>query len=252
MNPTEQAIKELKSKVLALLGDPLSDRQFVDWLATYAARGQKILNPPQLGFKDESQRRSVLSDIGQFHSSQAVVDWAHSKHLTLPHNQNWWWCNPDNRTGRILGFDGNPEHPDQSFGIPRITNGIDVWIERMDGTLFKGHRDWLKLDRLQSGNGTSKRCECAGQDKACTLCNGTGILLKSSVQKLNQTGSLASIDPQHLRVAKQFLSTEGALTRFAVKYQAVVGAVLDATTEEAVARAYGVYIDKKLQEEVLT
>lgn len=86
----------------------------------------------------------VIKEIHGFGVQQRVVDWCHKHKITLPKKELWWWLDKgDTNTGYIKGLL-------MSRGYPRITNGIDVWIERPDGTLFKGHKDWLKWDRRPS------------------------------------------------------------------------------------------------------
>ena len=241
MNLSDSILK-VKARLGSLLCDDLSEADFVDKLSRLAGESETILRSFQ---SNNKQRIEVGRD-------QSVIDWVHSKGITLPQNQVWWWCNPDNRTGRIVGFDGNPLHPDQSFGIPRITNGIDVYIERMDGTLFLGHKDWLKLDRKQSGNGVSKACACGGKDKECPDCGGSGVKEKSSIQKLKQTFKADKvIDSSHLCFAKRVLADKSgaSLERFKGAYADMVGKTMDATDGVGIARAFGEYLNKKWETE---
>lgn len=136
------SLSELKSKVRALLDSPSTDREFVDWLGAYAKHAKELLdgNSHQQNGLSEIQRRDLISSLSRFNSDQKAIDWAHEHKITLGKGVFWWWLNPDNRTGKIVGLDN-------SAGYPRITNGIDVWIERFDGSIFLGHRDWLKYDR---------------------------------------------------------------------------------------------------------
>lgn len=106
-----------------------------------------------------------------------VVQWCNEHKILLKKGDIWWWLvRPESsakipkvdktltgskleraikarelalrripeariRTGYIQGLEA------ETRGYPRITNGIDVWIERHDGTLFKGHRQWLVWDK---------------------------------------------------------------------------------------------------------
>ena len=159
MNNKAKDLLSLRGKLAALcadvpdhvfLADGKAQHDFVEWLKSFSSRAQQILNPPQAVAVTE---RDMLKAFGGFKNAQRVVDWCHEKKITLPHNQHWWFLgnqepgNPKCRTARIEGFDGNNSHPDATVGHPRITNGIDVYIERADGSTLLGHRDWLIWQR---------------------------------------------------------------------------------------------------------
>jgi hypothetical protein len=136
-------MQELRMKVSGLASLGLSDHEYLGWLESYVSRAHEILRPSETPAVDnEGMRQTILREYTQFGSDQAALDWAHRNKISLSKGP-WWWLNPDNRTGNIIGLEG-------SHGIPRITNGIDVWIERGDGSTFLGHRDWLKYDRRKA------------------------------------------------------------------------------------------------------
>lgn len=171
---TQDPLAELATKVKALLDErsAIGPEKFVAWLYSYAMRGQEILAPKQQPGL-ESDIRKEYNRFGTGVSGQRVVEWAHKHNIILPQGQHWWFIrerqaeytkgeaknsdllqNPP-RTGCIQGIPN-------SEGIPRITNGIDVYIERPDGTLLLGHRDNLKWDhkpkdltKLKSAKDTS-------------------------------------------------------------------------------------------------
>lgn len=131
-------IAEIKSKLRALLDSPVEDKDFVFWLAAYSKQADEALRGPVEHI--QPSRRDLVAELSRFASDQKAIEWAHQQKITLAKGQFWWWLNPDNRTGKIVGLEN-------SAGYPRITNGIDVWIERFDGSIFLGHRDWLKYDK---------------------------------------------------------------------------------------------------------
>lgn len=75
--------------------------------------------------------------------NQAVVDFCNKHRIILPKNEYWYCINGQGRTAWIQGLEASK----RAHGIPRITNGIVVWMELGNGELFLGHRDWLKYDR---------------------------------------------------------------------------------------------------------
>jgi hypothetical protein len=88
----------------------------------------------------ERDIRTCFSGLG---TRQAVIDFCALHHITLPKNEYWYCINANGRTAWIEGLEASK----RAHGIPRITNGVVVWMELADGTLFLGHRDWLKYDR---------------------------------------------------------------------------------------------------------
>jgi len=87
----------------------------------------------------------------EFTNDQRVVEFCEQKKLTLHKGRQWYWCTNQRRPdgslkyGAIIGL----EH---KRGVPRITNGVDVWIELEDGEMFLGHRDWWKGEKLMGTN----------------------------------------------------------------------------------------------------
>lgn len=133
----ETDIKDLKAKVMGLISRHTGDREFIDWLILYAKRGQEILHGGH-----EEPPSDVCRESRLFHNDQKVVDFAHAKHLVLDKRCLWWWIR-DQHEGEIQGLPG-------IRGTERITNGIIVYIEKGDGTVVQGHREWFKKDKKAS------------------------------------------------------------------------------------------------------
>lgn len=93
--------------------------------------------------KPKVTERDIRTCFVNLGIGQAVVDFCNKHKLTLPKNEYWYCINGQGRTATIQGL----EKSVKAHGIPRITNGVVVWMELGDGTLFLGHRDWLKYDR---------------------------------------------------------------------------------------------------------
>jgi len=159
-------LRDLASKVKASMDAVLNGQmplgQLESWLRTYAQRAQDL--------RSERSEPSC-SPAGASHeeqtwaSSQAVVDWCHKQQLTLD-KHSYWWTLPSEPTGHIRGLDN-------SHGTARITNGIDVWIERADGSLFKGHLAWFIKDKKPRAQREAKE-------------SPTSILLKQLQEQLKQ------------------------------------------------------------------
>lgn len=144
---------EIKQRIQHLLNEPHDDKEFVEWMKSYVVRAQEVLHPTSATITEE-QRKTILRNMKQFQLDQRVVDWSAKNKVLLAHNEYWWWLNDDERPAH---FHGLPE----TRGIPRITNGIDVWSELFSGKLFKGHRDNLVYERRSrkatNGNGSSAK-----------------------------------------------------------------------------------------------
>lgn len=155
-------LSELRTKVCGMLSDPaIDDMQFVEWLEVYTSRAHEILSPPIAELSLDCPEADIRREYNRFGtgvSGQRVIEWAHSHGITLPKEQHWWFI----RERQAEYAKGTAKESDllenvpttgyihgvpNSNGYPRITNGIDVYIERFDGSLFLGHRDWLRWDR---------------------------------------------------------------------------------------------------------
>jgi len=208
----EQDYNDLRLKVAKLLEEPLQPADFIGWLSRYAARGNDLLHGVSEQAVSEPQRRDMLKDLARFQSDQTVVDWANEHKILLDKGVFWWWLNPDEKTAKINGLDN-------SQGIPRITNGIDVWIERGDGSVFKGHRDWLKYDRRKATN------------------------LKDNASR-PQSESKPKLAARHVQVAQQIVAS-GNLSLLKDRYEQVVGKPLTiGLTVEEVSGAMAEYLEK--------
>lgn len=114
------------------------------WLGTYQRRIHDITHPAKS--LTEDQAACAARQWKEFTNDQRVVDFCEAKRLTLTRGRQWYWCskqtNKDGtpRLGEVIGLPG-------SRGTPRITDGVNVWIELLDGTMFLGHQDWFKGDR---------------------------------------------------------------------------------------------------------
>ena len=92
----------------------------------------------------------------EFSRDQRVVDFAHAHKLTLGRKRQWFWCsNQAYKDGSPLW--GNIVGLPTTHGIPRITNGVDVWIELPSGELFLGHQDWWQGERREGVTYPRKR-----------------------------------------------------------------------------------------------
>jgi hypothetical protein len=100
-------------------------------------RKTTTVEPPKVAERDI---RQCFTRMG---TAQAVVDFCNKHNITLPKDEYWYCINANGRTARIQGLESSVK----AHGIPRITNGIVVWMELGNGELFLGHRDWLKYDR---------------------------------------------------------------------------------------------------------
>jgi hypothetical protein len=124
-------------------------------LVALAKRAQLLLNPPA---SPTVETRDAIQHFRRFASDQRAIDWAHQQKITLAKGICWWWIGRDDRQAHINGLEADDGAT--LVGFPRITNGIDVWMERADGTIFLGHRDslvWHKLPR-QSKDQSAEHC----------------------------------------------------------------------------------------------
>jgi hypothetical protein len=73
----------------------------------------------------------------------AVVTFMARHRLTLPHREDWYIIHPmRQRPGQVNAL-GNLR------GIPRITNGIMLYIEKASGEVVEVHRDWFVYDDVE-------------------------------------------------------------------------------------------------------
>ena len=99
---------------------------------------------------------SLSREYKEFTRDQRVVDFAHAHKLTLGRKRQWYWCsNQENKDGSPRW--GNIVGLPTTHGIPRITNGVDVWIELTSGELFLGHQDWWQGERREGVTYPRKR-----------------------------------------------------------------------------------------------
>lgn len=148
MNQTPQELKDFQAKVRRELAEPMDAREFCQELQRYAKQGQVLLAPAVAEVFDEMTQRR---DEQAFSNPQMVVEWCHKHKVVLKAKMSHWFMNLEKKVGYINGLEK------ESVGIPRVTNGIDVWIERADGTIFVGHRDWLiyyKVQKDRAADGT--------------------------------------------------------------------------------------------------
>lgn len=171
-----------------------------------------------IGTVKQSRKAAPNPLVHGFGQSVQVVEFANKHKILLNPKEMWWMLEQGMRTGYIHGLEN-------SRGIPKITNGIDVWIERADGTIFKGHRDWLKWDRKP-------------REPRETSATGTSASVAASHR----------VAARYLEHAKAILVKDGVDT-FAEKYYAVTGqrAVLMLDTPEesvaSIASALQTYMD---------
>lgn len=163
----DSAIRDLRSKVLALCNNTaFSDVEFVEWLTTYAKRGDDILNPPDNAV-ESAPTADALRSFRRFANNQRVTDFCLKHNLQLKHGSFWWYLS-DERPGHVWGLEARSDEAMASRGIARLTDGIQLWIERADGSLFLGHREWWRKDRKQSGNAAKIKKDVVKVDKPLT------------------------------------------------------------------------------------
>src|ERR1035438_9505300 len=109
------------------------------------------------GSEPGAQANNVASrEYKEFTRDQRVVDFCHAHKLTLGRKRQWYWCsNQENKDGTPKW--GQVNGLPTTRGIPRITNGVDVWIELASGELFLGHQDWWQGERREGVSYPRKR-----------------------------------------------------------------------------------------------
>ena len=195
-----RSVFELRAKVECLCQKvdlPVDNGEFLNWLVTYSKQAQMLLHPDRGEEKMDS--KTIRKELKQFQISQKVVDFAHKHKIILRKGDHYWWLS-DDRTGYIQGLE------DQTRGWPRITNGIDVWIELPDGEVFMGHRDWLKYDRRPKDF-----------DKLANAASEAAVR-KPSKKKVTLTAN-------DIRYAQALIENE-SVQEFAVKYVKLTGRVI--------------------------
>ncbi len=124
---------------------PAAGEDFLKRLIKVASEANRMLRKDEASqLLNQTQQEQANRDWTNFTSSQGVVDFCQAKNLTLPHKQGWWMV-PKQPFGTISGL----EKSTKATGHARITNGIDIWLECADGTLFKGHRDWFVAHKAE-------------------------------------------------------------------------------------------------------
>jgi hypothetical protein len=84
-----------------------------------------------------AEHQDATRALRQFTNDQRVVDFCHQHSLTLSGERQWYWVTKQT-AGAVNGLPG-------TNGIPRLYNGVDVWIELVpSGKMFLGHIDWWK------------------------------------------------------------------------------------------------------------
>jgi|ERR1043165_4725375 hypothetical protein len=127
---------------------------------TWQQRIHYVLNPPQTANAD--QVADANRSNKQFTLDQRVVDFCHSKKIVLNPKEQWYWCRDQHHKdgspayGHITGIEARNGEP-RLRGVARITDGVLIWVEREDGTMFQGHRDWFKVERKVEVNGERAR-----------------------------------------------------------------------------------------------
>jgi hypothetical protein len=70
----------------------------------------------------------------------AVATFMARHRLTLPYRENWYIIHPmRQKVGQVNALNN-------LRGIPRITNGIMLYIEKASGEVVEVHRDWFVYD----------------------------------------------------------------------------------------------------------
>jgi hypothetical protein len=87
---------------------------------------------------NETQEDTVKRQWAEFTRDTQVIEFCERKKLLPSKGRMWFWVT-EQREGEIIGLP-------TCRGTPRITNGVEVWIEKSDGSLFLGHQDWFQGD----------------------------------------------------------------------------------------------------------
>lgn len=177
---TESQLLDLVSKVkqlcLATQEGSILLPDFVSWLTTYLQRANDLIQLRPTS-DDAQQQETAERDWHIWCSGQNVVDFCEAHKLVLDKHNYWWWL-ATQPIGHIRGLD-------KSQGKAVITNGIDVWIERADGSLFKGHLDWFIKDKIVREH---KHKETSAERVARMLADLTAELASASLlSKGNKT-----------------------------------------------------------------
>ena len=140
------------------------------WCGLWQRRAYEILNPTQVASTDDQQRTARIN-WAEFTRDTNVIEFCEKHQIILAKGRQWYWCTKQTRAdgtprwGAIIGLEKGTR------GVARITNGVDVWIEREDGSLFLGHQDWFKGERrvglnYRAGNhGRRKKGELTQAEK---------------------------------------------------------------------------------------
>ncbi len=152
--PTEALVSRVQSLILDYQLGKIDPLAFCRWMMDYGHQASQILTPPSTD-ADETPEPDYdcFRNFRRFANSQQVVDFCHKHKLTLAHNSFWWWLSSD-QPGHLTGIVANGDEVIR--GIPRITDGIQMWVERPDGQLSLVHREWWRKDKKLSQAGPTK------------------------------------------------------------------------------------------------
>ncbi len=124
-----------------------SHKQWKEMLEFAIKESVDIVHPHAIALDNDSSAKASLK---QWSKDCRVIDWCHQHHVLLTKNSKkfpWRWIDSDEIPGMINGFP-------TCRGIPRITNGILVYLERGDGSTFLGHMDWFMPDMITKATST--------------------------------------------------------------------------------------------------
>lgn len=115
-----------------------SHKQWKESLEFAIREAYEVLHKPPPKDADNTDARYAQV---QWAKDCRIVDWCHKHHILLRGKHPWRWIDSDEVGGMIWALP-------TLRGIPRVTNGILVYCERPDGTVFQGHMDWFIKDLI--------------------------------------------------------------------------------------------------------
>lgn len=120
--------------------------QYKAWreMVEFALReAHNIVHPPVIPLENKQLDETKESRMAllQWAKDTRVIDFVNQKHIMLNRKTVWRWIDADEIPGMIWALP-------TLRGIPRITDGMIVYCEKPDGTVFQGHLDWFIKDMI--------------------------------------------------------------------------------------------------------
>lgn len=117
-------------------------KQWQDFLA-YAIK-ESLAISEQTVKETEEQGKDRLMALCSWAKDVKTQDWVMMHpDVHIDRKSTWRWVNKETETPGMINA------LERFRGIPRITNGILVYCERGDGSVFKGHLDWFVKDEKE-------------------------------------------------------------------------------------------------------